>query len=405
MRILIVVDVYPPEISSAGHLMQELAEGFKKRGHQVTVATTYPRHYLRPEVKKERFKTFSVENGIEVIRVKTLPLRKINFIIRGISQLLLPQLFFRKIRKFVNYPLDGVIVYSPPLTLGLMGSKIKRHYGAKFVLSVQDIFPQNAIDLGVLKNRFLIKFFEWIEKKVYKDADVITFNSEKGKKFLIEKKALSPKKVITFYNWIDFASYQDLRKNISFRARYNLGDKFIFLFAGIMGPAQDLGFIVKIAKKVSDIKDIIFLLVGDGMEKEKLKRMVKEDALSNVIVESFVSKEEYPYLLKDVDVGVVCLSPKNKTSFIPGKFMGYLGAGLPIVAFLNEESDGFPLIDEAGCGYACRSNDLDGAVEIVKKIYGKREELEIFGKNARKYALSNLTVDSCIVKFEKLFNR
>jgi len=383
--------------------MQELAEGFKRRGHQVTVATSYPKHYLNRKVENKSLETFSVEDGVGVIRVKTLPLRKVNFIIRGISQLLLPFLFFRKIKKFVDRSIDAVIIYSPPLPLGLLGNRIKRLYGAKIILNVQDIFPQNAIDLGILKNKFLIKFFEAIEKKVYQGADIITFNSEGGRRFLIEKKRLPPEKVITLYNWIDPALYQNLTKDISFRKEYKLEGKFIFLFAGIMGPAQGLDFLVKVAREVSDIKDIVFLLVGDGMEKEKIQEMIKKYSLTNVVVGPLVPKEDYPYLLKDVDVGVVCLSPRNKTPFIPGKFLGYLAAGLPIIAFLNKESDGFSLVREANCGYAAVADNSKRAVEIVRRIYDEKEKLGELGRNGRRYALSNLTVDACVARLEKIF--
>ena len=405
MNILIVVDVYPPEISSAGHLMEELAGGLTKRGHRVTVITSYPQYYLNSGVKNESFKTFSIENNIEVIRVKTLPLHKVNFIVRGISQLLLPYLFFRKIKKFVKRKIDVVIVYSPPLPLGLVGSKVKNCYGSKFILNVQDIFPQNAIDLGILKNKLLIKFFELIEKKVYQSADRITFHSEGGRRFLIEKRKISPEKVVTLPNWIDPTPYQNLTKDISFRKQYGLERKLVFLFAGIMGPAQGLDFLIKVAREVSDIKDIVFLLVGDGMEKEKIQKMVREHSLTNIIIKPFVPKEDYPYLLKDVDVGVVCLSPRNKTPFIPGKFMGYLAAGLPIVAFLNKESDGFSLIKEVNCGYAVSSDNLEGAVEIVRKMYKGREQFEQIGKNGFNYLLNNFTIDICIERFEKLFQQ
>ena len=405
MKILIVVDIYPPEISSAGHLMQELAEGLKRRGHQITVAASYPKHYLNSEAENNKPETFSVEDGIEVIRVKTLPRRKINFLIRGISQLLLPFLFFRKIKKYVASPVDMVIVYSPPLPLGLIGNKVKKHYGAKFILNVQDIFPQNAIDLGILKNKLLIKFFESIERKVYKGADIITFNSEGGRRFLIEKKGLPPEKVITLYNWIDPVPYQNPTKDISFRKRYGLEGRFIFLFAGVMGPAQGLDFLVEVAKEVSDIDDIVFLLVGDGMEKEKIQKMVSAYSLANMAIKTLVPKEEYPFLLRDADVGVVCLSTNNTTPFIPGKFLGYLAAGLPIVAFLNKESDGFYLIKKANCGYAVVSNSPKRAADLVRNIYNKRRELYGFGKSGREYLLNNFTVDACVTKLEKLFEK
>jgi len=402
-NILIIADIYPPEVSSAAHLMKELAEGLKKRGHNIWVITTYPRYYLPKELEDQKFELFSDESGIRVIRVKTPPLKKVNFIIRGIFQLLLPFLFFQKARKSIKEKLDVVIVYSPPLPLARIGIKIKKYFGAKFILNIQDIFPQNAVDLKILKNKLLIRFFEVIERNVYKSADLITFHSEGGRRFLIEKKSVPATKIVTLPNWIDLAPYQNLTKDISFRKQWNLQKKFIFLFAGIMGPAQELDFLIKIAKEFSSIKDIVFLLVGDGMEKEKIERMIRNYDLTNVIMKPFVSKDDYPYLAKEADVGLVCLSSKNKTAFVPGKILGYMTASKPLVAFLNQESDAFEVIREAKCGYAVKAGDLDKAVEIVRKIYNEKDKLKELGNNGFKYALNNFTIDVCLNKLEKLF--
>lgn len=402
-NILIVADIYPPEISSAAQLMKELAEGFKKSGNRVIVATSYPRAYLPEEDKAREFPAVCEEDGIKVLRIKTLPLRKVSFILRGISQLVLPIIFFCRIRKEVKEKIDGIIVYSPPLPLALAGGWLKKRFRAKFILNLQDIFPQNAIDLGVLKNGIVIKFFEAIESKVYKTADLITFNSEGGRRFLIEKKNVPEEKIITLYNWVDIGAYNNLNDPISFRKRYGLENKFIFLFGGIMGPAQGLEFLVRVAKAVSDLKDAVFLLVGDGSEKSKIEKEIKDLGADNVVIKSFIPGDEYPHLVKDIDVGLVCLSSENKTPFIPGKILGYMVAGKPVVAFLNKESDGFSIIEKARCGYASKSDDLEAAVKIVRDIYNQKERLKEMGENGFKYALNNLTVEAVVNKLEKSF--
>jgi glycosyltransferase involved in cell wall biosynthesis len=401
-NILIVADVYPPEVSSASHLMKELAEGLKKQGHKVLVITSYPRHYLTKELEGKKFPVFSSEDGIDVIRAKTLPHHKVNFIFRGISQLFLPFIFFLNVKKYVKN-IDVAVVYCPPLPQALIGKMIKNKYGAKIILNLQDIFPQNAIDLGVLKNKFIIKFFEMMEQKVYKDADLITFNSDGGVKFLIEKKKVSKEKIITLHNWVDIEPYKNLSNNISFRERYDLKNKFIIVFGGIMGPAQGMEFVVNVAKEISDLKDIVFLLVGDGTEKGKIEQAIIDYKIDNVVIKAFVSKEEYPYLVKDSDVGLVCLSSNNKTPFIPGKIMGYMAASKPIIGFLNKESDGFGMIEKAKCGYAAKSDNLEESVNIIRKIYSEKEKLSELGENGYKFAVDNLTVEAVVKKLEKYF--
>ncbi|MAG44581.1 hypothetical protein CL633_01700 [bacterium] len=415
-HILIICDVYPPEISSAAHLMQELAQGLYKNGYSTTVATTYPQYYLSQNKPNQHYQINSSENGINIIRVKTLPLKRVNFIIRGISQLVLPFLFLKKVKKHIKEKIDIVIVYSPPLTLGIVGEKIKKYYQAKFILNLQDIFPQNAIDLGILKDRFLIKFFEWIEKNVYKKADLITFHSHGGRQFLIDRKGVFSDKIVTLHNWININSFQNLKQKISFRKKWGLKNKFIFVFGGIIGPAQGLELLVKIAKKISDLQDIIFLIVGDGIEKQKIQDLIKKYNLKNIIIKPFINKKDYPYLIQDSDIGIVCLNPANKTPFVPGKFLGYLAAGKPVLALLNHESDGFDLIKKAKCGWAINSDDIKKGAELVRQIYNmskanisnsayyQKNKLNKLGHNGYVYALNNFSIQSCINKLEKLFH-
>ncbi len=398
-----MADIYPPEVSSAAHLMQEFAEGLKKRGHNIWVLTSYPRHYL-PKNSRKVLAGVQEENSVNVIRAKTLPLHKVHFFIRGISQLLLPFLFFWAAKKIIKEKIDVVIVYSPPLPLALIGGVIKRRLKAKFILLLEDIFPQNAIDLGILSGwskKPAVWLFEAIERRVYRDADAITFHSEGGRKFLIEHKKIPPEKIVTIPNWVDLDFYSRPSRSETFRGQWSLTGKFVFLFGGILGPAQGLEFLVEAARNVTDLKDVVFLLVGDGMEKTKIESLVASYGLSNVIVKPFVTKDDYASLVQEADVGLVCLSAKNATPFIPGKFLGYLAAGKPVLAFLNKESDGFTLVKNAQCGMATIAGDLETAVQAVRHMEHERGSLDQQGRNGLEYAKRYLSLDVCLDVFEK----
>jgi len=403
MNILLVTDSYPPEIRSASHLMQELAEGLRDRGHKVTVVTSYPQYNLSGKTGNETFNEFSVEDGIDVLRIKTLPHHMVNFVVRGVSQLTMPYIFISRINKHLKDKTDIVIVYSPPLTLAAIGRMIKKKHGAKFILNVQDIFPQNAIDLGILKEKFMITFFTRMEKKAYEDADIVTVHSEGNRKFLLNTKHVPGNKIHTLHNWIDMDSYKDATNANVFRKKFKLENKFIFLFAGVIGPSQGLDLIIEVAVRLREVQDICFLLVGDGSEKKRLIGMSKDYALKNVIFKPFISKSDYPGLLKEADAGVVCLSSKNRTPVVPGKMLGYMAASVPVVAFLNRESDGHRIIKDAGCGYSAISDDPDKAVEIVRRIYNERDRLQQYGKNGNKYAVNYFSRNVCIKNMERLF--
>ncbi|MDP2690575.1 MAG: glycosyltransferase family 4 protein [Deltaproteobacteria bacterium] len=404
MNILLISDSYPPEIRSASHLMRELAEELLARGHGVAVATSYPRYNLAEGLEHKAFSECSVEDGVKVIRVKTPPHHKVNFIIRGISQLIMPHLFFSRIARHIKSKVDVVIVYSPPLPLAAVGQKVKKRYGARFILNVQDIFPQNAKDLGILRNRAAISLFERLERKAYAGADVIAVHSDGNKRFLIEKKNLPPGKVSTVHNWISIEPYMNARATGSFRKGWGVEGKFIFLFAGVVGPSQGLDMIIRAANELREIKDICFLIVGDGTEKDRLEKLARSYSLDNVYFRPFVSKEEYPALVKESDVGLVCLSSMNRTPVVPGKILGYMAASLPIAAFLNRESDGHELIREAGCGYSEVSEDHGKIAEVLLRMYRERDRLKGYGENGLSFVSAKLEKSVCIDKLEKIFH-
>ncbi len=403
MHILIVSDSYPPEIRSASHLMQELAEGLVKRNYNVTVVTSYPQYNLSEEHKGKIFNEYLEEDGVKVIRVKTLPHHNVNFIIRGISQLTMPYIFFNKIKKYVR-KIDAIIVYSPPLPLSIVGARVKKIFRAKFILNVQDLFPQNAIDLGILKNPFLITFFKKLEYYAYKEADVVTFHSEGNFEFVKRTHPKFEGKFRVIHNWVDVSEFEKADRTGKFRQKFNIDNKFILLFAGVIGPSQGLDFIIKLAKRVNEIEDICFLIVGDGMERDRLKNMVRKLRINNVLFKPFIPKNEYPSLVKDCDIGLVSLTDKNKTPVVPGKILGYMAAGMPILAFLNKESDGHNIIKDAKCGYSCVWGDLEKAEELLKKMYLKRDELPILGRNGYKYVKANYDREKIIDKIVELIN-
>lgn len=401
MRILIISDSYPPEVRSAAQLMRDLAEGFCEKGHEVYVATTYPQYNLADKSQAEA-PELRKENGVKILRIKTLPHHRVNFIIRGIAQLLMPYIFFNKIKKNIKGKIDTVIVHSPPLPLARAAYKVKKFYGAKYILNLHDIFPQNAVDLGILKNKILIKLFEWMEKREYRDADLIVVPSNQHKKFIEQYRGVPEEKVRVIYHWIDSEPFRNAKKTDRFRKMYGLEGKFIFLFGGVLGPSQGLDIILEAAAKLKDNKEIVFLFVGDGSDKGRLMRLAEKQNLKNVVFEPFVSADEYPELVKNCDVGIICLSSQNKTPAVPAKILGYMAAAIPVVAFLQKESDGLTIVSDSKCGFAVISDDKAAVFNAIKKIYSEKENLEEYGENGLSYLLEHMKKSVGVREFEKL---
>jgi colanic acid biosynthesis glycosyl transferase WcaI len=405
MNILLISDSYPPEIRSASKLMQELAHGLEGHGHRVTVVTCYPGYNLTEAQKRIHYPVSSSEDGIRVVRVRTLQHHKVGFVFRGIAQLALPMLFHRAIRKYVHERIDAVIVYSPPLTLAKVGWKVKKRSHSIYILNVQDIFPQNAIDLGIMKNRLVIRFFERLEKRMYRKADSIVVHSHGNREYLTGKKHLPEKKVHVVYNWIDVSQYDRVTPTGRFRKQYALQNKLVFLFGGVIGPSQCLEVIIRVAEKLKDYPDICFLLVGDGTEKPKLIDMADSLGLKNISFKPFVAMNDYPELVKEADVGLVCLSPENRTPVVPGKILAYMASKIPVAAFLNRESDGHGIISDAGCGATALSKSEDEVRGVIMSMYNQEKNLKRMGENGYRYLLKHFEKSVCLEKLEAVLKR
>ena len=407
MNILLVTDSYPPEIRSASHLMLELAQELKARGHQVTVITTWPEYNLDQEESKRAFKELELEDEIRVIRVKTLPHHNVNYIVRGLSQLLMPVQFLLKLRKYKIKP-EAVVVYSPPLPLALVGSWLRRK-GVRNILNVQDLFPQNAIDLGILTSKMQIKFFQAIERYAYRTADVVTVHSEGNRRMVLQQHPDLGSKLQLLHNWVDIDhhSHEDessSRTQVDFRQKWGIKQKYVAVFAGVMGPSQYLELILGVAERLQDQNDLLFLLVGDGKEKEKLQALAKEKNLNNVQFEGFISRDVYPDLLKACSIGLVCLSPQNKTPVVPGKILGHMASGLPVVAFLHTASDGHLMIADAQCGVSENSADWDKCADTLRTFMHSRDQFESIGLAGKQYATEHFSKEVCVSQLEAMIH-
>ena len=401
MRLLLVTDAYPPEIRSSSHLMVELAEELRDRGHEVHVLTSWPRYNLDAAAQHLRFEESMEENGIHVIRVKTPAHHNVGFIRRGLAQLQMPIYFLAALRKHMPGHPDCAIVYTPPLPLAIVGRRLRAH-GVRFVLNVQDIFPQNAIDLGVLTNPLLIQFFHWMERRAYRDADVVTVHSEGNRDFVLRQHHELSEKLTVLHNWIDAESHGERTVRRNFRSEWNLSSKFVFLFAGVIGPSQALELILDAALKLRDSPEILFLLVGDGTEKVKLEERARTEGIENVVFKPFVSRADYPDLVSAADVGLVCLSSMNKTPVVPGKILGYMAGGKPIAAFLNTQSDGHAIIQDAQCGYSCTSDSPAEIEAALRRLYAERAQTPQMGARGAAYVRRHFSKDVLVGQLESL---
>ena len=404
MNILLISDSYPPEVRSASRLMHEFATGLAQYGHDVTVLTTFPKYNLAEGSSKD-FRRVEKEDGIQVIRIHTLDIHLVGILRRGIGVLSLPFYFVQTGRKHVRNNIDIILVYSPPLTLVVAGSLLARHFKAKFVLNVQDLFPQNAIDLGMMKNRFLIAFFEMIEQYAYRSADFISVHSQGNLNTLLGKKRVEPKKIGVFHNWVEVNNKAGGEsRDVDFRKEYGLSEKFVILFGGVMGPAQGLDVVLSAAEYLKNSK-ACFLVVGDGTEKSNLQKRALREELGNIVFKPFVELDKYEAVLECADAGLVTLSKEMKTPVVPGKLVSYMAKKIPVLASLNRESDGRQIVRDAGCGSLSDAGDGEQLARNVIRLMDSPDRAREMGESGWEYVIAHMSKEKILNQYIALFER
>lgn len=407
MRILLLTDAFPPEVRSSSHLMYELAEDLQRGGHSVAVVTCAPRYNLapddRPEVSGRTWGAREKMNGVEVVRVPAPAIHHVSHWRRGLGQLLLPVAFYRAARR-LGRP-DVLLVYSPPLTLGVAAHWLARRWGSAFVLNVQDLFPQNAIDLGALRHPLLIAFFRRLERYVYQHAAAISVHSP-GNAAWLRDQGIAAARLHIIPNWVDLEPFARAGEGAArFRRELNLGDRFVVLFAGVMGYAQDMEMIVEAAAQLGDEPRVVFLLVGEGSERAGIERRVRELSLTNVRLLPFVSREDYPALVAAANVGLVTLKKTMKTPVVPSKLATYMAAARPVIASLNPESDACALIRQADCGLLVPPGDTVALATAVRRLLEHPQQAADLGARGRDYARAHFARPVCIAEYEALLSR
>jgi glycosyltransferase involved in cell wall biosynthesis len=406
-RVLLVTDAYPPEIRSSSTLMRELALGLQAKGHEVAVLTTYPAYNLTDEARREFASVLSnavrtEDGGVRVLRVPTPPHHNVGAVVKGLAQLSLPVLL--SAAGALLSKVDAIVVYSPPLPMGLVAAALKLRFGARLVLNVQDLFPQNAIDLGVLKDKWLIAAYEAMESACYRAADVVTCHSPGNIAWLRRHAALSsrPDDVQLVHNWVDVEGYHAAAPDPDVRQRLGLGEKFVFFFGGVMGYAQDLGSVVQAAGRLAHREDLAFLLVGDGVELPKLKALAA--GLKNVHFHPFIPPDQYLRWLKAMDAGLVTLRADMKTPVVPSKILGFMAASKPFLALLPRESDAWGITDDARCGTIVDPGDPAAAAAAIEAIAGDRAAARAMGERGLAYCRREFSRDACVDKYDSILN-
>lgn len=344
-----------------GHSISiDLLHEFQRNGHEVYIVAALH--------KCEHTETYLCEEaGCDVLRVKIGKNKKANPITKGITTVLLPHTYISAIKKyFPHVKFDLVLYPTPPITHYDTVKFIKKRDGARSYLLLKDIFPQNALDIGMMTKRgwkgILAWYFRRKEKKLYGISERIGCMSQANVDYVLRHNPeVDPAKVEICPNAIevqDMSVDADVRAEL--RAKYNIPqDKKVFVYGGNLGRPQGIPFVMECLKRQKDNPDAFFLLVGDGTEYKKLEAFMQAEQFENAVLLKRLPKEDYDRLVAACDVGLIFLDHRFTIPNFPSRLLGYLQAKLPVLACTDPNTDIGKVITEGGFGWWCESNDAD----------------------------------------------
>ena len=402
MRILLLTTYFPPETGSAAHLFYELGKTFVSRGHTVSVVTGFPAYHVQGDVSQYRGRFWMREevDGLDVYRVVVPQIARNTPVGRGLWQFS-SAFSFTLAGMRVPRP-DVALIYSPPLPLGLTALNWRWWRKIPFVFNVQDLFPQSAIDLGLLRQRPLITFFERLERFIYRRADVITVHSPGNREHVLARGGRA-ESTFVMHNSVDVEFIRPAPKENALRKELGLESKFVVSFGGIMGFSQDLDTVLETACLLRGHKAIHFLLVGDGVEKERLMAKSQEMGLTNVTWLPMQPRERYPDVLHASNIGLATLHAEVKTPVVPSKIWSNMAAGVPVITMLNLDGDVPKLIQEANAGVCLPPEEPQALADAVLALYQDPEKCKRLGENGRRYVELNLSPQAVAESYEKIF--
>lgn len=404
MKILLISAYFPPDTGSAANLFYDLGKKLIQKGFSVTVLTSFPSYHVTGDIEGYNGQKMRREqvDGLSVIRIRVPQFPRYIPAMRALWQFSMAHCFSRSIKNIEKH--DVALVYSPPLPLGFTGASLSKLWNIPYVLNVQDLFPQSAIDLNLLKNSLLIKFFRFLERKIYKPANHITVHSAGNKDHVINV-GFNGENVTIMPNWIDTDYLQPGEKNNPFSREHALMDKFVVSFAGVIGYSQDVDVILDGADQLREKKDIQFVIVGDGVEKDRLIRKSRDMGLGNIMFLPMQPRNIYSQVLHSSDVCLSTLNKEVQTPVVPSKILSIMASGKPLIACMNTEGDAPKIVKKANCGFIFSAGDHKGLVSAILILYNSPELCDEYGKNGRKYCIENFSLDICTDKYIRLFKQ
>ncbi|SDC04211.1 Glycosyltransferase involved in cell wall bisynthesis [Paenibacillus sp. UNCCL117] len=372
------------------NIYTDLLRTFLKHGHYVCVVSPVERR------KHKRALQLESENLL-ILKPKIGNTQKTNLIEKGISILRLESRLKQSIKKFTTHIKFDLIIYTtPPITFYKAVKYVKKRDNAKTYLLLKDIFPQNAVDLGILSKKGLkgvvYKHFRHKEKRLYRVSDYIGCLSPANIRFLLRHNQENVSKSIEVCPNSIEPQYIVPRDKGLLKRQFDIPEESTaFIYGGNLGKPQNIDFIILCLKKNINMDDRYFIICGTGTDYYKLEEFFSKEKPRNMRLINGLPKEKYDELVSSCDVGLIFLDCRFTIPNFPSRLLSYMDYSMPTLACTDINTDLGEIMEKGSFGWWCESNDEEMFLEKINYICEHKNEIEKFGLNAREYLEKNYT--------------
>ena len=408
-RVLMLTLVFAPDGVSTAQLMTELAVDVRRSGFEVVVITTQP-HYNFDGVAQEAQPLRPYWPGLlwrSSIEGVTIYHTRVGAKTGGVLRRAIGWAAFHIIATIAALVLvrraDVIFVPSPLLTLGAVGRVLARSMRSRLVYNVQELYPDLAVDLGLLRNPLLIRVLRWLEGYVYRGSAVVTAITD-GIRQAVVAKGIEPSRVVTIPNFVDVSDLTPGSRDNEFAAEHGLTDKFVVMYAGNMGHAQGLESLVLAADRLRADPGIVCCFVGEGAAKPELEAMARSMGLENV---KFVGHQSYarvPAIYATADLGVVALVGGILVGALPSKVFRLMACERPLLALCDPASDLAALVRQVDAGNVCDQRDPEQVARVIASMRADPAGSRAKAVRGRAYVMEHLTRPAITRQYAELFS-
>ncbi len=386
LRVTFLTHYFPPEVGAAQARMHELAQRLAESGDEVTVVTAFPNYpngVIAPGYRGKRFMEERMD-GFRVLRSWVLAAPNRGFFKRILNHLSFCVSSIGSIRRVG--PTDVIFVQSPPLLIGIATLAYSRFKEAPFIFNVSDIWPQSAVELGMLRNPLAIRLAEMLERHLYRRAARVTVPTPGMLERLVAR-GIPREKLFLLTNGVDTSTYQPQAPDPELAQKLGLGGRKIFLYAGTHGLSQGLDVVLEAAKLTKD-PAILYALVGDGADKDALVAKAEAQRIENVRFLPSQPKSVMPALLNLAYASIIPLRRLDLfKSALPSKMFESMAVGRPIVAAVWGEAA--TMVEAAGCGLVAEPEDARSLHEAVATLAADPALARRMGEQGRRYVMQH----------------